>query len=76
MLTNINEVVFWQTALHRLEGDHLVTSDPLKPVFSAIVRLLRQRIDKKIYPGVFHGSYSQSKETITYYQAPELTLTR
>lgn len=69
MLTNINEVVLWQTALHRLAGDHLVASDPLKPVFSAIVHLPPQSIDKKIYPCVFNGSRSQSKETITYYQS-------
>lgn len=74
MLTNINEVCFWQTALYRLAGDHLITSDPLKPAFSATVCVPSQSIDKKIYPCVFHGSHS--KETITYYQARESTLTR
>lgn len=73
MLTNINEVCFWQTALHRLAGDHLITSDPLKPAFNATVRVPSHSIDKKIYPRVFHGSHSRSKETITYYQAREST---
>lgn len=35
-----------------------IASDPLKPTFSAIVRLPPQSIDKKIYPCVFHGSRS------------------
>lgn len=69
MLTNINEVCFWQTAHRRLAGDHLITSDPLKPAFKATVRVPSQSIDKEIYPCVFHGSQSRSKETITYYQA-------
>jgi len=49
-LTNINEVVLWQTALHRLAGDHLVVSDPLKPVFSAIVRLPPQMYRQENLP--------------------------
>lgn len=53
----------------------VVASDPLKPTFSAIVRLPPQSIDKKIYPCVFHGSRSVERN-ITYYQASELTLTR
>lgn len=50
MLTNINEVVLWQTALHRMAGDHLVASDPLKPAFSAIVRLPPQKYRQENLP--------------------------
>lgn len=36
----------------------VVASDPLKPAFSAIVRLPPQSIDTKIYSCVFHGCHS------------------
>lgn len=64
MLTNINEVCFWQTALHRLAEDHLVASDSLKPTSNATVRIPPQSIDKKIYPRVERNHYLLSKPRI------------
>lgn len=75
MLTNINEMFFGRQVSSTGRRSSCRVK-PLKTHFQCLrAHPSVKRIDNKIYPGVFHGSFGR-KNSLGYYQAHGLQLTR